>query len=79
MKTGKLDWLSGFLAEPHPPMPNFNLTRQEIQDLVAYFESFRSKMSSPLARPGFLNRLIHEPVSPDRHFAIAGLSSLRRS
>ena len=43
MKTGKLDWLSGFLAEPHPPMPNFSLTRQEIQDLVAYFESLRNK------------------------------------
>src|SRR5688572_23653223 len=43
MKTGKLDWLSGFLAEPHPPMPNFYQTRQEIQDRVAYFESLTSK------------------------------------
>jgi mono/diheme cytochrome c family protein len=40
-KTEKLDWLTGFLAEPHPPMPNLSLTRQEIQDLVAYFESLR--------------------------------------
>ena len=43
IKTERLDWLSGFLAEPHPPMPNFSLTRQEVQDLVAYFESLRNK------------------------------------
>jgi mono/diheme cytochrome c family protein len=34
----KLDWLSAFLTDPHPPMPDLSLTRQEISDLVAYFE-----------------------------------------
>lgn len=32
-----LDWLEGFLADPHPPMPDLSLTRQEIRDLRAYF------------------------------------------
>ncbi|WP_342236304.1 c-type cytochrome [Inquilinus sp. OTU3971] len=30
------DRLRTWLADPHPPMPNLNLTRQEIEDLVAY-------------------------------------------
>jgi mono/diheme cytochrome c family protein len=34
----KLDWLLAFLTDPHPPMPNLSLTRQEMADLVAYFE-----------------------------------------
>lgn len=25
-----------FLASPHPPMPNFDLARQQIDDIVAY-------------------------------------------
>ena len=33
------DELRGWLAAPHPPMPNFDLTRQEIEDIVAYLES----------------------------------------
>ena len=37
-----LDWLEPFLADPHPVMPDMSLTRQEIQDLVAYFESLRN-------------------------------------
>jgi mono/diheme cytochrome c family protein len=37
-----LDWLATFLADPHPVMPDMSLTRQEIQDLVAYFESLRN-------------------------------------
>ena len=28
-----------FLADPHPRMPDLNLTRNEIQDLLAYIES----------------------------------------
>lgn len=32
-----LEWLEGFLADPHPPMPDLSLTRQEIRDLRAYF------------------------------------------
>jgi mono/diheme cytochrome c family protein len=42
-KTEQLDWLVGFLADPHPPMPTLSPTRQEIQDLVAYFEFLREK------------------------------------
>ena len=34
----KLDWLLAFLTDPHPPMPDLSLIRQEISDLVAYFE-----------------------------------------
>ncbi|WP_446719477.1 c-type cytochrome [Inquilinus sp. OTU3971] len=30
------DGLRTWLADPHPPMPNLNLTPQEIEDLVAY-------------------------------------------
>jgi mono/diheme cytochrome c family protein len=28
-----------WLADPHPPMPNFNLSRQQIDDIVAYLDS----------------------------------------
>ena len=33
------DEVRGWLAAPHPPMPNFDLTRQEIEDIVAYLET----------------------------------------
>lgn len=33
------DELRGWLAAPHPPMPDFNLTRQEIENIVAYLAS----------------------------------------
>lgn len=36
-----LDWLDGFLAAPHPPMPDMSLSRQEILDLRAYIEFLR--------------------------------------
>ena len=29
-------WLRAWLTSPHPPMPNFNLSRQEIDNVVAY-------------------------------------------
>lgn len=32
-------WLRGWLIQPHPPMPNFNLSRQEIDNIVAYLDS----------------------------------------
>lgn len=32
------DRLRGWLADPHPPMPNLNLTGQEIEDLIAYLK-----------------------------------------
>lgn len=28
-----------FLSSPHPPMPNFNLARQQIDDIVAYLRT----------------------------------------
>ena len=31
--------ISRFLVDPHPPMPNLNLTRQEIDDVVSYIRS----------------------------------------
>jgi mono/diheme cytochrome c family protein len=33
--------LAGFLADPHPPMPDLSLTRQEIRDLLAYIASLK--------------------------------------
>jgi cytochrome c len=33
------DQLRGWLAAPHPPMPNPSLTRSEIDDIVAYLQS----------------------------------------
>lgn len=35
------DDLRAWLADPHPPMPNLNLTRVEIDDLLAYIESLK--------------------------------------
>jgi len=32
-----------FLAAPHPPMPNFDLARQQIDDIVAYLNSLAKK------------------------------------
>lgn len=37
------DDLRAWLADPHPPMPNFDLTVREIDDLLAYIESLRSQ------------------------------------
>ena len=33
------DWLRAWLTAPHPPMPNLNLSRAEIEDIVAYLGS----------------------------------------
>ena len=33
--------LAGFLADPHPPMPNLSLTREEIRDFLAYIASLK--------------------------------------
>jgi cytochrome c len=32
-------WLRTWLTAPHPPMPNLNLSRQEIENIIAYLES----------------------------------------
>lgn len=37
------DELRGWLAAPHPPMPDFDMTRQEIEDIVAYLESLAAQ------------------------------------
>ena len=34
----RTDDLRAWLADPHPPMPNLNLSRMEINDLLAYIE-----------------------------------------
>ncbi len=33
--------LRGWLVAPHPPMPDFNLSRAEIDAIVAYLETLR--------------------------------------
>jgi mono/diheme cytochrome c family protein len=37
----ELDALEGFLVNPHPPMPDMSLTRNEIRDLLDYIRSLR--------------------------------------
>jgi len=37
-----------FLNAPHPPMPDFNLSRNQIDDIVAYLQS----LAQPAARQG---------------------------
>jgi cytochrome c len=32
-------WLRGWLTAPHPPMPDLHLSRQEIDDIIAYLSS----------------------------------------
>jgi mono/diheme cytochrome c family protein len=32
-------WLRAWIAAPHPPMPNFNLNRRQIDDVIAYLDS----------------------------------------
>jgi mono/diheme cytochrome c family protein len=32
-------WIRGWLKNPHPPMPNISLSRQQIDDIVAYLSS----------------------------------------
>jgi cytochrome c len=29
-------WIRGWLMSPHPPMPNISLSRQQIDDIIAY-------------------------------------------
>jgi len=40
-RRGKPDQLQAraFLNAPHPPMPNFDLARQQVDDIVAYLNS----------------------------------------
>jgi mono/diheme cytochrome c family protein len=32
-------WIRGWLMAPHPPMPSISLSRQQIDDIVAYLQS----------------------------------------
>ena len=32
-------WIRGWLMSPHPPMPNISLSRQQIDDIIAYLSS----------------------------------------
>lgn len=34
-------WIRAWLASPHPPMPNLNLSRQQIDNVVAYLDSLK--------------------------------------
>jgi mono/diheme cytochrome c family protein len=36
-------YLRGWLSDPHPPMPQLNLTKTEIDDIVAYLETLRQQ------------------------------------
>lgn len=37
----EIEELDVFLAQPHPPMPPVNLSRQEIKDVLAYIASLK--------------------------------------
>jgi mono/diheme cytochrome c family protein len=39
VKGNDREWLRAWLTAPHAPMPNLSLTRQEIDDIVAYLNS----------------------------------------
>ena len=34
-------WIRAWLISPHPPMPNLNLSRQQIDNVVAYLDSLK--------------------------------------
>jgi mono/diheme cytochrome c family protein len=36
---GNAAWIRLWLTDPHPPMRGINLTRQQIDDVIAYLES----------------------------------------
>jgi len=35
-------WVRGWLMTPHPPMEGINLSRQQIEDVIAYLQSLPS-------------------------------------
>ncbi len=37
------DGLRAWLADPHPPMPKFDLTRTEIDTIIAYIKSLKGE------------------------------------
>lgn len=36
-------WIRGWLMDPHPPMPGIMLSRQQIEDIIAYLNSLPVK------------------------------------
>lgn len=38
-QPGNRRWVRAWLQSPHPPMPNPNLSRAEIEDIIAYLDS----------------------------------------
>jgi mono/diheme cytochrome c family protein len=36
-----VDVLAAFIANPHPPMPNLGLSRQDIKDILAYIATLK--------------------------------------
>ena len=32
-------WIRGWLMDPHPPMPSIMLSRQQVNDIIAYLDS----------------------------------------
>lgn len=36
-----VDVLTAFIANPHPPMPDLGLTRQDIRDVLAYIATLK--------------------------------------
>jgi mono/diheme cytochrome c family protein len=38
-EAGNSAWVRAWLAAPHPSMPNFNLARPQIDNIIAYLES----------------------------------------
>jgi len=41
-KKGDLSWTRAWLMDPHPPMKGIDLTRQQIDNIVAYLRSLSS-------------------------------------
>jgi mono/diheme cytochrome c family protein len=37
------EWIRGWLMDPHDPMPNIMLSRQQIADIIAYFNSLSGR------------------------------------
>jgi len=36
-------YLKAWITNPHPPMPNFNLSRRTVEDITAYIRSLAAK------------------------------------
>lgn len=38
-------WIRGWLMDPHPPMPGIMLSRQQIDDIIAYLNALSDETS----------------------------------